>query len=688
MNSKIGFLLLFLLGFVLGIILCISDARAQQLGTDNKSAQPAVKPQSDVESPYKIRSSIEFGVRGIAIEGNADIYRSDLNYTPGFRIFDSSLMMQSTENNGLAFDKLLVSSFGWGQDPNRYLRVNAEKTKAYTFDANYRRFDYFNSLATIALGQHTSNTEYRQGDFNLTVLPQNERIKFNLGYSLDRNSGPGVSTIRYNGDEYAAAYPVRMAADEYRVGADARVSVFDLSFVQGWRFFKEDNQYLIDTRNIGNNPTNTAVINNFYRSAPTRGNTPFTRFSVHTLVHKKLDFTGRYIYTGGETNFTYFQNGTGVDSSGNKVNSDVITVNGSAKRPNGMGDLAATFFVTDRFRISETFRVNNFRINGGDLLAEALLRSKVTASGETVLPPVLTNTLSFRTIKYRRYLNTVEGDYDISRRLSVHAGYRYTDRHIELGASDINIGTAPKPTLEQIDNSTNTFIFGFKAKPVKIWSVYFDLERGAADNVFTRTDNYDFTNVRMRSILRPSKTLSLTASVITKDNNNPAITEDNRNFAVNVKSRTFTSSVDWTPDEKLSLSGGYTQLRATSDADIILFLANSLKASGQSRYFLRDNSIFVNGYFRLHPRVNLFAGYRFHKDPGQGNRVSTPTLLIGSFRYEFQSPEAKFVVRLHQNMDWIAGYQYFDYKEQFAKGQFYHAHLPYTSLRISFGRHE
>ena len=146
--------------------------------------------------------------------------------------------------------------------------------------------------------------------------------------------------------------------------------MFDLSFMQGWRFFKEDNQYLITVPNVGNNPTNTAKINaTSIRNAPTRGDTPFTRFSLHTLINKKLDFTGRFVYTSGNTDYTFFQNGTGTDSSGNKVDSDIITQSGSAKRPNGMGDLAATFFVTDRFRISETFRVNNFRINGGGPVA-------------------------------------------------------------------------------------------------------------------------------------------------------------------------------------------------------------------------------------------------------------------------------------------------------------------------------
>ena len=687
MKSKIGLTLLFLFGFVMGLVLMTNDAHAQQTPDKDKPQAPAVSAQNGSEGPYTVTSSIEFGVRGVLMEGNGNKYRSDLNYTPGFRVFDSSLLLRSRDNNSPVLDTLMVSSFGWGNDPSKYLRVNAEKTKAYRFDANYRRFDYFNSLPNLALNQHISNTEFRQGDFNLTVLPQNERIRVNLGYSLDRNSGPSVSTFRYNGDEYPAAVPVRMAADEYRVGVDAKVWVFDLSFMQGWRFFKEDNQYLVTVPNVGNNPTNTAKINDFYRDSPTRGNTPFTRFSLHTLIKKRLDFTGRFVYTSGSTKYTFFQNGTGTDSSNNKVNSDIITQAGEAKRPNGMGDLAATFYVTDRFRISETFRVNNFRINGGDLLRETLLRSKVTAGGETVLPPVVTNLLSFRTIDYRRYMNTIEGDFDISSRLSVHAGYRYADRHIELGSSDITVGAAAAPEREKIDNSTNTFIFGFKAKPVKIWSLYMDMEKGSADNVFTRTDNYEFTNVRVRSILRANKTLSINTSLVTKNNTNPAITETDKNFGVNVKSRTFTSSVDWSPNERFLLNGGYTRANVTSDADIIFFLTG-VQTFGQSRYFMRDNFFFVNGFVQLHRRAKLFAAYRIHNDPGQGSRLSTPSVLIGSFPYQYQSPEAKLVFRLHKNVDWIAGYQYFDYQERFPNPTklAYNAHLPYTSLRIFFGR--
>jgi hypothetical protein len=182
--------------------------------------------------------------------------------------------------------------------------------------------------------------------------------------------------------------------------------------------------------------------------------------------------------------------------------------------------------------------------------------------------------------------------------------------------------------------------------------------------------------------------LTFNASLVTKDNSNPAIAEDNRNFGVNVKSRTFSSTVDWSPNEKFSLNGGYTKANVTSDAEIIFSATGKVGTNGQSRYFMRDNFFFLNGYVQVFPRMKFFGGYRLHNDPGHGDRLANPSLLIGSFPYEFQSPEAKFAFKLHQNVDWIVGYQYFGYEEMFPNPSklVYHAHLPYTSLRIYFGR--
>src|SRR5262245_32843130 len=645
--------------------------------------------QNKTWGPYDIISSIEFGVRAIGIHGNGNKFRSDQNYDPGFRLFDASMMMRSNgAGSGLLFDDLMINTFGWSNDPNRYLRVDATKTNLYKFNANYRRIDYFNSLTNFAApqgipnSQHTANTEYRQGDFDLTLWPTREIFRLNLGYSLDFNSGPSVTTSRYSSDEFPVLAPVRVAAHDYRIGVDSKLWVFDLSFMQGWRFFKEDTTYFIDRQQPGNNTTNTTVIDTYQRDVPMRGKIPYTRFSLHTFLAKRFDFTGRYIYSSNTSDSTYFDNITGVNSSNLRVKSDAITVIGNAKRPNNIADLSATVLVTPWLRISDSFRFQSFRINGGDFF------NQITQIPTGVPPLTVTNRREFETTKYRRYLNLFEGDVDLNKRLSFPAGYRYTDRHLEMVSRSRTIGQPTRAAVsEEFDNQTNAFIFGMKAKPHKIWTLYFDVDHGESDNVFTRTANYDYTNFRARSIVRPNSRLSFNASLITKDNTNPTVINE-KDFGAEIDTRIFSGSVDWTANDKLSLTGGYTYFHVNSDTIVQFNTANGKVNVVPSQYFMRDHFAFATAYWQAHRRVNVYAAYRFHNDQGQGSRVTTPLVFIGSYPYQLSSPEVKISVKVHRNVDWIAGYQYIDYKEQFVNNQFYQAHLPYTSLRIYIGRAE
>jgi hypothetical protein len=194
---------------------------------------PATPAQEPTWGAYQIISSMEFGVRGIGINGNGNKFRSDHNYDPGLRLFDASLMMKSNGAGGVLFDEFMLNTFGWGNDPNRSLGVDATKTNLYRFNANYRRIDYFNSLTNFAApaglpnSQHLANTEYRQGDFDLTLWPAYRPLRLNLGYSLARNSGPSLNTSRYSSDEFPVLAPAPAAVAEQQ--AARRSSPFALT---------------------------------------------------------------------------------------------------------------------------------------------------------------------------------------------------------------------------------------------------------------------------------------------------------------------------------------------------------------------------------------------------------------------------------------------------------------------------
>lgn len=688
----------YLASVIFVLVLGAAVVYAQQPTTPTPSPSPATSASDDNLGNYNVVSSLELGVRGLSVSGSDNKYRSDLNYGNGFRLFDSSLFLRSKEKAGGAFDEFLVNTSGWGADPHGYTRVSVEKSGFYRFDANVRRSRYFNALASIAnplnapVGQHTSNTRHNFSDFDFTGLPENRKIKFYLGYSRDTREGPGTTTARFGGDEYAVNLNSDTRANNFRAGIDARLLGFDLSLLQGARYFKDNSSYTVTLTNQGNNTANTSRIDQLFREVPTQGSHYFTRFSAHRLFAKKLDFTGRFVYLSGRSRYSLFEQTTGRLANGNLAVPQTATARGETKRPSSIGDIGLTFLATSKFRVSNTFRFDNFRINGEEPLLD-VLRQRTFAG--VPLATVTTNSFFARTTNYRRFMNTIEADYQFSPSYSVHAGYRFTDRHIELAHLDRTTTLATR--FEEVDNQTHTAIFGLKARPVKGWTIYFDGEHGDADSVFTRLANNDFTNLRIRNRINANNQIALNFSVITKDNTNPAdvITSPSVPFGtppgaldVNVKSRNFTSSVDWTPNAKFSVSGGYTHMRVTSIAGILLPISGQRRV-GESQYFSRENFFFFNTFVRPASRVTLYAGYHINKDKGQGDRVSpSNVILIDSYPMTFQSPEARVTVKLNRMLDWNVGYTYYNYKDRFFPSQNYNAHLPYTSLRIYFGRGE
>src|SRR5688500_16510390 len=184
---------------------------------------PSPSPSSDQTTigGYEITSSIEVGFRGLHVNGDHEKYRSDLNYRTGFRVFDSSFLMESKSGDRRPFDSLLVQSSGWGSDPQGSLRLNIDRTGFYKFASNVRRVRYFNNLKNhvvsfsqpISTGsQHRANTLHHFGDFDLTLLPES-KVRYRLGYSFNDTEGPGTNTIRFSGDEYQVDSTIKSRSD-------------------------------------------------------------------------------------------------------------------------------------------------------------------------------------------------------------------------------------------------------------------------------------------------------------------------------------------------------------------------------------------------------------------------------------------------------------------------------------------
>ena len=275
---------------------------------------------------------------------------------------------------------------------------------------------------------------------------------------------------------------------------------------------------------------------------------------------EKLDITGRIVHSTATSNSVFLENMTGVNFSsritGQLAPPNVLilgqyNIPANVNRPNTLGDIGVTLLATDKFRISNTFRVEDFEINGLAIFNDLFSVSR----GATTDTRAFSNLSANKITKYRKYQDTVEGDYQFNKNYSIHFGYRYGSRrthHVLTGFALNTNSPVPDEEDEVETNHTNAFFGGFKARPVKNWTIYFDAEHGTADNVFTRIGNYNYTNIRAKSRYAPNRKVSFNLAVITKDNSNPSeIAGVSLNdFGVDVKSRTFTSSLDWAATSK------------------------------------------------------------------------------------------------------------------------------------------
>jgi hypothetical protein len=420
-------------------------ARAQ----DNSGQLPGI-----TSGDYNIHSSIEAGYRSSNINGNMNTYDTFENLGSGLRLFNYTLGMHSIDHNGFLFDNLSFTNFGYGGDPNNVTRLRIQKNRWYDFRLLFRRdknfWDYnlfanplnpstLNPPGSLTTGCYVgpTTTSYPQGaptycsnpaiaqskslagldlvrrmqDYDVTLLP-NSAVRFRLGYSRNRDEGPGTFTTdggTISGFDEIYSY----TTDSYRAGVDFRVFPrTTISFDEFLSYYKQDNTVTdnpaVNPQNFGYvlaNPTGVGTPNG---AAVDLGNiwstqtpaevlpcaTPIVAGTANTANPTCNGFLS-YSQVGNPRNFmpterlrfesTYFKNfemsgSVGYSSSNNQIPDFLETVNdwtartgtrgsttggpADAKRVSVNADWSGVYSLTDKLRILDKFSYDNWRIPG------------------------------------------------------------------------------------------------------------------------------------------------------------------------------------------------------------------------------------------------------------------------------------------------------------------------------------
>lgn len=402
--------LLFLVSLV---FILVTPARAQQ-----------ADEQSGIDQGnYNIKQSIEFGYRFSSVNGSEETYDTMVNLQSGPRLLAFTTEIRSLDHHDTFFDRLYLSNFGYGGDPNNVSQIRVSKNRWYAFNGMFRQdqnyWDYSllanplnpttavpntppnfnpilnapsNVLGTSLIGTspHSYYTRRNMQNYGLVLLPDS-KIRFRLGYDQNTVYGPGDSTIHQGTEQYLLQnYETHLST--YRLGVDFRVLArTTISFDEIWNIYKNDlgstddnqqfsagsgfppvdlgvsfnptaNQPCANTFGVGGivNPSCSAYYN-YFSHGRTRLNSPTEKVSLQSTYLKNLDVAGTYSYTAGNmTEDNYQQNFTGLEARTFLSNySETGPIQG--RHVATFADLGVTWHITSDFSIVDSVHYSNWK---------------------------------------------------------------------------------------------------------------------------------------------------------------------------------------------------------------------------------------------------------------------------------------------------------------------------------------
>ena len=419
-------------------LLCLVVLIPCLLGSLALAQTPTPSPEGVDSGNYNYQGTFELGYRFVSSDGSRAVYNTFVNEQEGPRLLNQTLSMRSLDHQGILFDNLFLSSFGWGGDPENASRLRVSKDKWYNFNLSFRRdrnfWDYNllanplnppNAFVQVNFTPHQFQTVRRMYDYNLTLLPQS-KVRFRLGYTRNNMEGPALSSI-HQGTDTVLFQNTRNLLDAYQFGVDFKLlPKTNISYDQFLQYYKGDSSWndqnfafqltggsLVDAgisyNPAANQPCASAILdatttpptlnpacNGFQlynRAAPTRVSYPTEQLTIQSSYLPHVDLSLRGSYSSAESKVINWSEDFVGLATRTRQRVGLLSGPTSAKRVVANVDFGVTVHVTSKFRIVDTFRFSNFRIPGSwdfvnsQLFAATLLSTPNVFSPATCPPP-------------------------------------------------------------------------------------------------------------------------------------------------------------------------------------------------------------------------------------------------------------------------------------------------------------
>jgi hypothetical protein len=696
---------------------------------------------------FQVEQSTEFGYRFTDVSGSQSMYDTLLDYGQGPRLLEQTLSLRSPEHNGVLFDNLLVSSFGWGGDPENVGRVNLSKHRAYDFNFLFRRdhnyFDY-NLLANplnptninpnfpVNASPHSYYTTRRMYDFGLTILPDS-KVSFRIGYSRNRSEGPAFSSF-HEGTDVLLNQAWNVTENLYRIGMDVKaIPRTTLSYDQFLAYDKNDTDNTLANFASGTlsngatvewglpwnpaagSPCNAPILGSglanpscngyyvYYRDQRVRTSTPTEQLRLTSNYWRRLNLTASGSYSSADMNTPYAEFFDGLVT---RTKERQFTFSGPAHATqiHASAEVGATFEITKSVHLMDSFRYDNWHIPGEWLSTD----TTTLAAGSTVtlLSPLGTTTSSTDLISnylgQRSYYNVISVQYTPAKQFGVNFGYKWRQRHVFKAEPETSDPEGPFEGFEGDDITVNEHgpLVSFWLLPVPNLRVNVEAEAMTADNFITRISPRQRQNYRARVNYRPSRWANISGTLnIWNSINGEADTQ----FAGHYRNYGFVAT--FIPRDRFSLDVAYNYTDAQQNAYICYnstYAVPGTIVNGCPTYnatlnpnpswiysLYSEGTNYFSGTVMVKPVKRLTANIGYGMTRTDGNEtLLSPFQPTGTLKFNYYQPLGSLSFEVVKDWSLNAYWNYDQYREAGVAGptlpRNFHDNRAVLSVRYAF----
>jgi len=531
----------------------------------------AIVAAAFVANAQTVPFDAEVGLRFTSIDGNKDMYKTQINEQAGFLIRSLTYNTVDFGGNFSLVDHFRLDVSDLGAGPAGSLRLDTGKSGSYRLKLGYRITNDFSALPAFANpllaqgvvpGQHTYNRDRQMLDADLELQRWSSFSPF-VGYSFNRWSGPGTTTYHVGQDEFLLNDRMRDTDNEFRVGTTFNFATVTGQITQGWRRYDSSESLQLAAAGTGNNTApvlgHDITATTINRDSSFSGHTPFTTAYATGTIGSRVRLTGNYV------RFSADASGPETEMAGGSF-ADF----GIARFFTGLNETSDSRAKNTTWRGGAQAEVNI--VEGIDFLG-GFEREHRDLSGSTLINTLYINSITFGGADPRDLATVLNAQSSLKRDIdtlnasvvaravgpfSFRAGVVETKEDVNV-APDLSEIVVPGPS-EGGDFSrrvtTLDLAGGFASHGFTLGASY---KRDHANDPIFRTDFIDRDRIRARAAWAGGPHNFLRVGAVA-EKSTPK--NDDPNFAYNGRISTYSGDLTLVPVEKLRLFASASRYRA------------------------------------------------------------------------------------------------------------------------------